>query len=74
MPPISTPRETASTRGFATIDPERQGVLVAMMRGPDQAGAAKAATSSALAAPTSRPQDGASRPQRATPFTGTPRA
>ena len=35
-------RDTGSTRGFTTVDPERQGVLVGMMR-PIQAAQAQGA-------------------------------
>lgn len=71
MHPFSTPREASSTRGFVTLDPERQGVLVTQRRRAQAAG--KAATvKSPLALQGLRPQDAVSRFDHPDPIKHTP--
>ena len=48
MHPSNLMREAGSTRGFVTLDPERQGVTVVQRRKGQPAGTARAAFEAAL--------------------------
>lgn len=60
MHPSNLTREASSTRGFVTLDPERQGVLVTQRRKAQVAGKL-ANVQGPLALQGLRPQDAASR-------------
>lgn len=65
MQPIhSISHPSGSTRGFATVDPERQGVLMSALRRPSSASRAAAAN------PAQRPSAVTTKPRQVLPFKG----